>query len=190
MKNELKKYIAKIHPIGDKLLEEFAQQWELISAYKKEVVTEINSIDKHLYFILEGVQKAFYVTDGKEYIIAFSYPFSFTCIPESFLTQKPSNYCWQCISDSKFLRISYENFFSYIESHPEFETMLRKKLINTLGGLVNRYHRLLALSMKDRFIDLMKNSPQLINMVPQKDISNYLKISPTNFSTLINTIKL
>ncbi len=171
-------------------MEPFLELWHLKSAKKKEIVTSINSTDKYLYFIVKGVQKAYYITDGNEYIIAFSHPYTFTCIPESFLTQKPSNYCWQCVSDSEFLRISHTDFFSFIEKHPVFETMLRKKLINTLGGLVNRYHRLLAYPMEERFKNLLKNSPQLINLIPQKDIANYLKIDPTNFSKLINSIKI
>ena len=36
----------------------------------------------------------------------------------------------------------------------------------------------------------MKNSPHLLNHVPQKDIANYLKIDPMNFSKLINRIRI
>jgi CRP-like cAMP-binding protein len=190
MKEELKKYLNKIHPIPDTLMNEFLERWIVKTAHKKEIITEINTIDRYLYFIAKGAQKAYYLTDGNEYIIAFSHPYTFTCIPESFLTQKPSNYCWQCVTESEFLQISHRQFFDFIEKHSEFETLLWKNLIGTLGGLVNRYHRLLAFSMEERFRDLMKNSPHLLNLVPQKDIANYLKIDPTNFSKLINRIRI
>ena len=171
-------------------MNDFLGCWEVKTAKKKEIITEIGTTEKQLHFITEGVQKAYYIHDGSEYNIAFSYPYAFTCVPESFLTQQPSLYCWQCVTESTFLKISYTRFFSFVEKYPEFETLLRKKLIGTLLGLGNRYHRLLTYTMEERFRDLMTNSPQLINTVPQKDLANYLKIDPTNFSKLINSIKL
>ena len=43
---------------------------------------------------------------------------------------------------------------------------------------------------ESRFKKYTKRSPHLLNMIPQKDIASYLRIDPTNFSKLINTIKL
>lgn len=190
MKEELKKYINYIHPIENELLGKFIKCWEEKKGHKKEIITEIDKTEKYLYFVTKGVQKAYYVVDGKKYNIAFSYPFTFTCTPESFLTQKPSQYCWECITESQFLKISHTTFFNFVDKHPVFETLLRKKLIGTLMGIGNRYHRLLTQTTEERFRDFMRTSPQLINLIPQKDISNYLKISPTNFSTFINKIRL
>ncbi|MFC2109597.1 Crp/Fnr family transcriptional regulator [Bacteroidota bacterium] len=190
MKDNLKKYINNIHPINNEILDEFIEHWKEAFGKKKEIITEIDKTEKYLYFITEGIQKAYYVVGCKTYTIAFSYPFTFTCTPESFLTQQPSQYCWECITESRFLKISYTTFFSFVNKHPEFETLLRKKLIGTLMGLTNRYHRLLTQTIEERFLSLMNNSPQLINSIPQKEIANYLKIDPTNFSKLINSIKI
>lgn len=190
MKKHLKDRINKIHSIPEDQMNDFLDLWDIFYAGKKEIITEANRTERYLYFILKGSQKAYFLNEGKEFIVAFSYPYAFTCVPESFLTQKPSKYYWQCISDSMFLRISYNSFFNFIQEHQNFETMLRKKLIGTLNGLVMRYHRLLAFSMEERFRDLLQNSPQLLNMIPQKDLANYLKIDPTNFSKLINNLKL
>lgn len=190
MKDLLKKYINGIQQIPDELCDEFLNFWQLRESAKKEIITQIGVTERYLYYTIEGVQKAYYLTDGKEYIIAFTYPFAFTCIPESFLTQLPSKYCFECITDSKFYRISYTDFFNFVEKHGEFETLLRKSLTSILNGVVTRYHRLLAYSMEERFQNFMKNSPQLINLIPQKDIANYLKMDPTNFSKLVNSVKL
>ena len=52
---------------------------------KKEIVTMSQTIERYLYFTTKGIQKAYYVKDDKEFIVAFTYPFAFTCIPELFL---------------------------------------------------------------------------------------------------------
>jgi len=190
MKEELINYITRIHKIPEDLLQEFLLHWHTKKASKKEVITAADSVERYLYFTTKGFQKAYYLKDDREFIIAFTYPFAFTCVPESFLTQKPSNYCFECITDSEFLRISYKDFFEFVEKHPGFETLLRKTLIGMLGGIVNRYHRMLTLTMEERYKDFMKTSPQLINQIPHKEIANYLKIDPTNFSKLLNTSRI
>lgn len=187
---ELRNYITNIHPIQNDLMEQFLAYWKVKLAKKKEVVIQSASISRYLHFTTEGIQKAFYVKDAKEYNVAFTYPFAFTCVPESFLTQKPSMYTFECITDSEFLIISHSDFFHFVNNYHEFETLLRKTLIGTLNGVVNRYHRMLTMSIKDRFIDFMQNSPQLINQINHKEIANYLKIDPTNFSKLLNSVKV
>jgi CRP-like cAMP-binding protein len=190
MTDELKTYLNKIHKIPEDLLNDFINTWHSKTGERKEIITHKDSVERYLYFTTHGIQKAYYTKDDKEFIVAFTYPFAFTCIPESFLTQKPSNYSFECLTKSEFLRITYTDFIGFVEQHHEFETLLRKTLIGTLGGVVNRYHRILTLSIEERFKDFMKNSPQLINQIPHKEIANYLKIDPTNFSKLLNTVRI
>jgi CRP-like cAMP-binding protein len=190
MSYELRSYINQIHKIPDELLELFLGSWHQKSFSKKEIVTRAEEIEPYLYFSTGGVQKAYYLKNDKEYIIAFTYPFAFTCIPESFLTQEPSKYFFECITDSEFLRIPYNHFSDFVERHHEVETLLRKTLIGTLNGVVNRYHRLLTMPMEERFLDFMRTNPKLINQIPHKSIANYLRMDPTNFSKLLNSTRI
>jgi len=190
MTDELKKYLNKIHKVPDGILGNFLDCWKIKTATKKDTLTHSDITDKYLYFTTKGIQKAYYIKDGTEFNIAFTYPYAFTCVPESFLTQKPSKYTYQCITNSEFLVISYNDFFYFVENHHEFETLLRKTLLGTLNGVVNRYHRLLTLTIEERFLDFMRNSPTLINQINHKEIANYLKIDPTNFSKLLNSVKV
>src|SRR3954470_16045262 len=131
MTEELKNYISRIHKIPDELLNEFIASWNLKYASRKEIITNTGVTERYLYFTIKGFQKAYYIKDDREFIIAFTYPFAFTCIPESFLTQQASKYSFECLTDSEFLRIYYNDFFGFVEKHAEFETLLRKTLIRT-----------------------------------------------------------
>ncbi len=190
MTEDIKEYLNRIHQLPDEMLEEFVSKWHMKVGQKKEIITNEGVVERYLYFTTKGFQKAYYIKEGKVFNIAFTYPFAFTCVPESFLTQRPSKYSFECLTDSEFLRITYNDFISFIESNHEMETLLRKTLIGTLGGIVNRYHRMITLTMEERFRDFMKSSPQLINQIPHKEIANYLKIDPTNFSKLLNSVSI
>lgn len=146
--------------------------------------------EKYLYFVEKGIQKSYYITKGKEHIIAFTYPQSFSGIPESFLSQTPSNYFLESITDSSFLRISHSEHLSFLENHAPIERLFRKATEHILIGTLQRLHELMAHDIETRFKTFVERSPHLLNMVSQKDLASYLRIDPTNFSKLLNSIKV
>ncbi len=190
MIEHLKDQLLKLDKSNVDLIEDFLNLWSTFESKKGDLVSYVDKTDQYLYFIVKGYQKAYYFSDGMQHIIAFSYPYSYTCVPESFLVQTPSKYNLECVTDSSFLRIPNTSFTSFMRQNPEFNVLIIKQLITTINGLVNKYHRLIAFSIEERFQDLMNNSPNLINNISQKDLANYLKMDPTNFSKLINSVKI
>ena len=125
MKGNLESAINAIHPMPEDVMEQFLNAWHLTSCPKKTVLSEINSVDKYLYFITRGVQKAYYLNDGKEYIVAFNYPYNFSCAPDSFITQTPSNfYAFVGLKGSK--RVSFYSI-SAKQVRPVFGRLYLKK---------------------------------------------------------------
>lgn len=153
-------------------------------------MTAPGETERYMYFVLEGVQKSYYLNDGKEHVIAFTYAPSFSGIPESFLTQTPSNYFLETIADSSFLRISFEKHAQMMRDHREIETLFRKATELVLIGMVQRHYELMAFDINQRFKSFAQRSPHLFSMVSHKDIASYLRIESTNFSKLFNTIKI
>ena len=74
--------------------------------------------------------------------------------------------------------------------HREIETLFRKITEFFLKGVIQRQHEIMALSMEERFRIFMDRSAHLLQSIPQKDIASYLNIDPTNFSKLINKIRI
>lgn len=154
------------------------------------MISEPEKTERYLYFVKEGIQKSYYLNEGKQHVMFFAYTPSFSGVIESFLTQTPSKYYLETITDSKFLRLSYAKHNQLIQEHRELETLFRKITEFFLVGIIERHHELMAFNIETRFKRFVKRSPHLLNMIPQKDIASYLRIDPTNFSKLINTIKI
>ena len=137
----------------------------------------------------DGVQKSYFLHRGKEHVITFAYAPSFSGILESFFTQTPSRYYLETITDSRFLRISFEEHIEFLKENRQIETLFRKVLEIFLNGVIQRQHELMALSMEERFRVFMDRSGHLLQIIPQKDLASYLNTDATNFSKLMNRIR-
>jgi CRP-like cAMP-binding protein len=186
----LKSFFNNIHPVEDQVMDDYLALWQQHEVPKRQIMKAPGEVEKYFYFVLDGVQKSYYLHKDKEHVIAFAYPPSFSGIPESFLTQTPSRYFLETITKSSFVRISYKQHEAYLREHRAIETLYRKIAESFVNGLVQRQHEIMALSMEDRFRVFVDRSAHLLQIIPQKDIASYLNISPTNFSSLINRIRI
>lgn len=185
---ELKKAITNTYKIPEVVLYDFVSHWEIVSYPGGSILSIPEKTDKYLYFTISGIQKAYYLIDGNQCIISFTQPNHFTCAPESFLTQKPSRYYFECINDSKFYRLSYDNFMIQTSKYKEIQDFLIEALMGLVNNITERFIKQTSFTIEEKYKDFMQNNAQLINFIPHKDIANFLSINPTNFSKLLNTV--
>lgn len=187
---KLSTFLQQIEPIPDDVLAQYLDLWSIYEVPKQTIMTAPGETERYMYFVLEGVQKSYYQHHDKQHIIAFTYTPSFSGIPESFLTQTPARYFLETLSASSFLRIPYERHVAFMEAHREIETLIRKATEFFLIGLMERHYELMALTIQERFQVFTKRSPHLLQLVSHKDLASYLRIDPSNFSKLYNSVKI
>ena len=185
----IKKFLTAIHPVEDSLLDEYLAHWKPFTCPKKTILTFQGQTERYIYLVQDGIQKSYYLNKGKPHVIAFTYAPSFSGIPDSFLTQTPSPYFLETISDSSFLRLTYQKHQQFMQEYRSLETLSRKASEMILIGLLQRQYELLAFDMETRFRAFIKRSPHLLNLIPYKDLASYLRIDPTNFSKLLGSVK-
>ena len=186
----MKAFLSHIHEVEDYILEDYISHWKAFELPKKSIMTAPGETERYLYYVKEGIQKSYYLNGNKQHVIAFAYAPSFSGIPESFFTQTPSRYYLETLTDSKFLRISYEKHQKLLQLHRPIETLFRKATEQFLMGVIQRQHELMAFDIETRFKTFVKRSPHLLNMVSQKDLASYLRMDSTNFSKLMNRIQI
>lgn len=186
----MKAFLSQIHNVEDHILDTYIAHWVEYAVPKKNIMTAPGETERFIYFVQEGIQKSYYLNENKQHIIAFAYAPSFSGIPESFFTQSPSKYFLETITDSKFLRLSFEKHQQLMQEYREIETLFRKTTEFFLLGQIQRQHELMAFDMETRFKTFVKRSPHLLNMVSQKDLASYLRMDSTNFSKLMNRVRI
>ena len=173
------------------------EDYELLSSefifkkYRKGTSIIIpGTIQRYFYFVTKGIQMSYLERDSKQHIINFTYAPYPCAIPESFMLQKPSAYYLKCLTDSEFNCISYHSLQKLFDQSQKIERLFRKMTELLLIGTINRHVELHSLTIEEQFKIFTKRSPHLLQQIPHKYIASYLGIDPTNFSKLINSIKI
>lgn len=171
-------------------LTRLSQSLKSITYKKNDLLISPGQVQRNLYFVKKGVQYSYFETEHKQHVIAFTYPPGLCAIPESFNTQTPSAYSLQCLTDSEFDYITFEQLQKLFDESHALERLFRKLTEAVLAGVINRHMELQTLSIEERFKSFAKRSPHLLQLVPHKLLASYLHIDATNFSKLYNSIKI
>ena len=188
---QLREFIRAAYPLPDEDWQAFSGIWEPFSAKRKEIITAAGEREKYLYFVLEGVQRIYYYDErDRETTLVFTYAPSFGGVMDAMMLRQPSRYTYETLTPSLFLRAPYEEVEALMKSSPVVETMVRVGVIHALSGLLERMVEIQCYSSEDKFRKLLQRSPHILQLIPHKYLANYLGIEPTNFSKLINKIRI
>ena len=187
----LRKFVAQIHTLTNEEADAFTKNWEPITLKRKTIITTAGETERYLYFVIEGLQRAFYLGDNdKEATIVFTYPPSFSGVADSFLTQTPSNYFLETLTASRLLRIGYDEVKNLMGRYSSIEKLIFKATAFALKGALHRQIELQFFSNEEKFKTLLKRSLHILNLVPHKYLASYLGIDATNFSKLLGSVRM
>jgi CRP-like cAMP-binding protein len=187
----LRKSINLIHPIPEEECNSFLSIWSPCEFKRKEIVTTAGETERYLYFVTEGVQRIYYFDDQqREATLVFTYAPSFGGVMDSLLLQKPSRYFYETLTPSSFLKASVNDLFDQMNKSSSIQNLVQQGVTQTLSGLLERMVELQCFSSEEKFKTLLKRSPHILNLVPHKYLANYIGIDSTNFSKLINQVRI
>jgi CRP-like cAMP-binding protein len=187
----LEDFLSGIYPLRKEEMTGLLEIWQPYSCKRKTVLTKAGETERYIYFVLEGVQRAFYTgDDGREATIVFTYPPSFSGIADSFLTQTPSQFFLETLTASRFLRTTHKQLQELMLSHPDIMQMVLRLTSFALRGVLERQIELQCFSAEQRFRTLFKRSPHILNLIPHKYLASYLGLDPTTFSKLLGSARL
>jgi CRP-like cAMP-binding protein len=180
-----------VHPLPEADWQAFAAIWQPFSARRKQILVGAGEVEKYLYFVVEGVQRVYYFDDqNREATIVFTYAPSFGGVLDALLLQQPSRYFYETLTPSVFLRAAFSDLQPLLNTRPALAALVRLGVTHSLSGVLERLVELQCYSSEERFRQLLRRSPHILQLVPHKYLANYLGIEATNFSKLINKVKI
>lgn len=187
----LASYLKKYFALSDQSISEFLSVWVPFNAARKEILTYQEQQERYLYFVLEGVQRVYALNkEGKEATLIFTYGPSFGGVLDSMMTSQKSKYYYETLTPSTFLRAPIVEIKQLMLVNPEVAEMINLGISQALGGLLERLVELQLMSSEEKFKALLARSPHILTLVPHKYLASYLGIDATNFSKLMNSVKI
>lgn len=183
---QIKAYLEQIATISDADWAFFTSRLQRREIAKKSIFLKLNEIENHISFIESGVVRLFIPKDDPEKEITFGFSFKdqFVSAYDSFLTQSPSAYQLQALTNTTLLSMSYDDLQAV------YKTTQIGNLIGrlTAEGLFliksKREQNLLNLTAEERYLKLFQERPELLKVIPLKYISSYIGITPQALSRI------
>jgi CRP-like cAMP-binding protein len=183
---QIKAYLDQIATISNSDWAFFISKLQRRVIPKKAIFLKVNEIEHHISFIESGVVRLFIPKEDSEKEITFGFSFKnqFISAYDSFLTQSPSAYQLQALTETTILSITY---------HDLQEVYNTTQIGNLIGRLTaerlfllksKREQNLLNLSAEERYMKLFKERPELIKVIPLKYISSYIGVTPQALSRI------
>lgn len=187
----LKETIDAVYPLSTEDWNALSDCVQRRSLGKGQTLTVAGNVEHNLYFVINGVQRIFYLDEqDREATLLFTYPPSFGGVIDSLLLQQPSRYYYETLSPSVMLAIPYQHFSQLMDERTAIGMFVTKALTISLSGLLERMAELQSFTSEEKFRKLLQRSPHILHLVPQKYLANYIGIDPTNFSKLMNTVRI
>lgn len=155
--------------------------------YKKgEFYNLRGTVCTYFGFIIEGVFRSYTIEakTGEEKNVFLYSANGFVASFKSFINQIPCDYHTQALTNASIIYIRYTDLLSlYRQSHQweKFGRLLAQEAFNVT---MTRIEGFLLKSPEERYLDLIRQHPDIFNNVPLYHISSYLGIQGPSLSRI------
>ena len=177
-------YYKQTYNISDKDWKVFSSKLRKQEVPKKTRILEIGETENYLSFIDEGIVRFYIPKEETDLTFGFVFSGSFSCAYDSFLTQTPSLYCVETITNTTLWRLSY-NDLQTIYSATDIGNLIGRKTSELLFlKKAERELSFLQETAEERYLKLFKKRPELIEKIPLKYIASYIGVTPQALSRI------
>jgi CRP-like cAMP-binding protein len=182
--NSLKQYCLSHVPFTEAELTLVDEFFEPRVHRKKSMILEDGKVCDFIAFIVRGTVRHFHLKDGREITCDISFENTFITDFLSFSKSTPTSYCFQALQDTELLIIKREPLAKLYQQNAKYETLGR-----LMAEKVAQRSTAIAMSLsadkpEERYLNLLKQHPDLFQRVPQKYIANFLGVGAESLSRI------
>ncbi len=183
MEHEIIEYLKKYLPISEDIKKIILENSIFRKIKKGTILLKEAEISNECYFILKGCMKRYYIVDGDEKITGF-FTEGQVVIPASYTDRLPSKYYLSCLENTFASFGSPETENDLYKKYPQLESVTRVLGEKLMVSMSNEFDDWVSSNPEDRYLQLMKKRPELIQRIPQYQLANYLGIKPQSLSRI------
>lgn len=158
---------------------------------KSEYFLQEGKTENHYWFLESGFARSFVNdTDGNDITTNFFSTSEIVIDWSSFFLRNPTRENIQALSDCVCWQLDFETFQQLFHSIETFREHGRRRLVNSYFALKNHNVSIIADQAKDRYLQLMKEKPHIVQNVSLQHIATYLGITKYSLSRIRKEISM
>lgn len=176
-------FISKYISLTEEEKEEMLSLDIFRTVKKGTILLQEGQKSQDVYFILKGCLRKYYIINGEEKTTAFFTELE-ALTPHCVINNAPSEYFISC-EENTILTVGNPNRnVEIFTKSPKFDLMCRILSEETLAKHQINFDEFKTSSPEQRYLNLLRNRPDLIQRVPQHQLASYLGIKPQSLSRL------
>lgn len=180
----LKEFLLQFNRFSPDDLELVLQNTSVETFRKGDLVLEEGRISKKCYLVIRGSLRQFKLVDGTEKNSAFFFEEDPVVSYSSYLNNLPSEYSIQCLEDCVLISGTKEQELEMRRVNPQLEFLTHDLLASDFKKAEHYISLLNNFSPEERYLQLLKTEPKIINRVSLVYIASYLGITPESLSRI------
>lgn len=184
MENELIQFMSQFTKLSDEEAQTMIDFYPVKVFRKGTVLLQEGQLAKDSFLVLSGCVRKYCIIDGEEKTTDFFIEEQVAIDFESMSSQTPSKYYLTCLEDSKIAVINADKEQEYFKKFPRFEELARAETEKMFGENQHTLSSYITLSPEQRYLELIKSRPALLQRVPQHLIASYLGVTPESLSRI------
>ncbi|MFY7900082.1 MAG: Crp/Fnr family transcriptional regulator [Chitinophagaceae bacterium] len=181
---QIRQYFEQICTLSNKDWELFSSKLDKQLLPKKHLLLKQGQTENYLSFVEKGTIRFFIPNEENDVTFAFAFAGNFASSYDSFLTQNPTTYCVETLSETILWRISYANLQQIYNDTEVGNRIGRFASEELFLKKSKRELSLLTHTAEQRYLNLFKEQAHVLQLIPLKYIASYIGITPQALSRI------
>ena len=184
MKSQIIQSIKSIVSLNEDEEQAFSDILIIKQFKKKEFLLQEGKICSNISFVNNGCMRLFYNIEGVENTIQFFFGNSWYTDYASFLTGQPTIENMQALEPCEVVQFKKEDIYKLFDQFPVFEKVGRVMAENAFLCISQLNQMKTNEEPQQRYLNLMKQRPDVVERIPQHYIASYLGVKPESLSRI------
>jgi len=156
---------------------------------RRQFILQEGDVCKHYTFVVNGCFKMYKIdAKGIEHNLQFAIENGWIADIGSFHSEKPSELYIEALEQSIILQIAKPDLLFLYSHHPKFDRNFRVLIENAFISIQKRVLQNISSTAEERYLDFLKNYPNLFNRISNVQIASYIGVTPEFLSKIRRNI--
>ncbi|AWG27100.1 Crp/Fnr family transcriptional regulator [Flavobacterium kingsejongi] len=185
MQEKLREHIEKVIPLTDAEFTFVRGHFTLKKFKKHQFLIQEDDPVKYSYFIVSGLLKLVYTEASlKQHIVSFAMEDWWESDFYAYYTQTEATMSLECVEDTVVLCLSFDDYKKLCDGLQKMERFFLEKSNFGFLGAQRRIISWLTSNAQERYEQLIKQYPSLIQRIPKSLLASYLGVFRETLSRL------